>query len=227
MGILVGLVGFIGSGKGTVGDFMVQNHNFEQDSFAKSLKDAASSMFGWDREMLEGDTDESRFWREQTDRFWSERLEIKNFTPRQALQWLGTEAGRRVFGENLWTSTVERRWIDAGTPNTVIKDCRFSNEIKMIRENGGKVFRVKRGPEPHFYQIMLFHNKGMTDEEDIRQIHQMKTTGSIPHESETAWIGCDIDELILNDAELPDLEKRTTDLVIKLIGGDVQYSLGI
>jgi dephospho-CoA kinase len=56
--MLVGVVGLIGSGKGTVADRLAQKHNFRKDSFAKSLKDAVSSMFNWDREMLEGKTDE-------------------------------------------------------------------------------------------------------------------------------------------------------------------------
>ncbi len=61
--MIVGLVGFIGSGKGTVGDILEQK-GFIKDSFAKPLKDACSVMFGWPREMLEGDTEVSRKWRD-------------------------------------------------------------------------------------------------------------------------------------------------------------------
>ena len=43
-------------------------------SFAKSLKDAVASMFNWDRSMLEGDTESSRYWREQPDLYWSEKF---------------------------------------------------------------------------------------------------------------------------------------------------------
>ena len=43
-------------------------------------------MFGWDREMLEGDTEESRDWREKVDPYWS--TETGNpITPRLILQW--------------------------------------------------------------------------------------------------------------------------------------------
>jgi len=52
--MLIGIVGLISSGKDTVAERLVQEHNFKKDSFAKSLKDAVSSMFNWDREMLEG-----------------------------------------------------------------------------------------------------------------------------------------------------------------------------
>jgi len=214
--MLIGIAGFIGSGKGTVGDFLIDNHNFIQDSFAKSLKDAAAVIFGWDREMLEGATKEARFQREQRDRFWSEKLDIKEFTPRYALQILGTESGREIFGDCLWVAGVEKRWLDAGMPDTVITDCRFPNEIGLIRDLGGCVVLVSRGPEPQWYQDVLFYNKGMCDEEDERMIMQMKATGTIPHESETAWIGCDFDENMSNDGEKKDLEAKVAELVEKL-----------
>ena len=54
--MLIGLVGLIGSGKDTVAERLVTHHDYKRDSFAKSLKDAVSSMFNWDREMLEGNT---------------------------------------------------------------------------------------------------------------------------------------------------------------------------
>ena len=66
--MIIGLVGFIGSGKGTVGDLLSQE-GFIPDSFARPLKDACSSIFGWPRELLEGNTEFSRTWREQPDKF--------------------------------------------------------------------------------------------------------------------------------------------------------------
>ena len=61
--MLIGIVGLISSGKGTVADRLVEQHGYKKDSFAKSLKDAVASMFNWDRDMLEGDTESSRHWR--------------------------------------------------------------------------------------------------------------------------------------------------------------------
>ena len=84
--MLVGIVGLIGSGKGTVSDRLVEKHGYQKDSFAKSLKDAVASMFNWDRAMLEGDSESSRHWREQPDKFWSEKFG-KTITPRWVLQY--------------------------------------------------------------------------------------------------------------------------------------------
>ncbi len=91
--MLIGVVGLIGSGKGTVADRIEQKHGFRKDSFAKSLKDAVSSMFNWDRELLEGKGNASREWREQPDKFWSEKFG-KEVTPRWVLQYFGTEVMR-------------------------------------------------------------------------------------------------------------------------------------
>ena len=82
--MLIGVVGLIGSGKGTVSDRLVEQHGYQKDSFAKSLKDAVAAMFNWDRNLLEGDTDASRQWREQPDAFWSEKFG-KPTTPRWVL----------------------------------------------------------------------------------------------------------------------------------------------
>ena len=45
--MLIGVVGLIGSGKGTVSDRLVEQHGYQKDSFAKSLKDAVAAMFNW------------------------------------------------------------------------------------------------------------------------------------------------------------------------------------
>ena len=44
--MIVGLVGFIGAGKGTIADLLVERHNFIKESYANSLKDACSIIFG-------------------------------------------------------------------------------------------------------------------------------------------------------------------------------------
>ena len=64
---VIGVAGLIGGGKWSVADILVGEFGFEKLSFADSLKDMIASIFGWERRLLEGDTKESREWREQVD----------------------------------------------------------------------------------------------------------------------------------------------------------------
>ena len=59
--MIIGICGLIGSGKGTVADVLVEEHKFEKISFADKLKDSVSILFDWPRDMLEGETPDSRF----------------------------------------------------------------------------------------------------------------------------------------------------------------------
>jgi dephospho-CoA kinase len=58
--MIIGVCGFIGSGKDTVADYLVNFHEFRRESFANTLKDAVAAVFGWDRTMLEGRTKTAR-----------------------------------------------------------------------------------------------------------------------------------------------------------------------
>jgi hypothetical protein len=107
--MIVGLLGFIGSGKGTAGDIL-KDMGFTPISFAKGVKDITAEMFGWPRHLLEGDTQHSREWREKPDKFWSYEFE-KDFTPRLALQLMGTEVGRNVFHQDFWVIKL-KNYID-------------------------------------------------------------------------------------------------------------------
>jgi len=222
-GMLIGLVGFAGSGKGTVAQSLHRDLDYTIDSFAKPIKDASALIFGWDRKLLEGDTRVSRRWREQPDKFWSKEFDDPKFTPRKAMQRLGTEACRNNIGNSIWVASLVKRWQDAGQPNTVVADCRFPNEIEAIRDLGGKILRIKRGPEPTWYQTILFSNKGFSDEEELDQINQLRAIRSIPHESETAWIGCEMDEVFSNEGEIIELETAISEYV----GGLSQLTLDI
>ena len=192
--MLIGVIGLIGSGKGTVADRLAEKHGFRKDSFAKSLKDAVSSMFNWDREMLEGKTDSSRHWREQPDKFWSERFG-KPVTPRWVLQHFGTEVMRQNMHDAIWIDSCMARY--DGKP-TVIADTRFENEIKTIREMGGKIVLVKRGPDPEWFTNYV---EGNIIPENI-------------HSSEYAWAKSEYDHLIENNGTKEDLYKRVDQLIV-------------
>jgi len=192
--MLIGVVGLIGSGKGTVADRLEHKHKFRKDSFAKSLKDAVGSMFNWDREMLEGKTDESRAWRERPDAFWSKRFG-KDVTPRWVLQHFGTEVMRQGMHDAIWVDSCMARY--DGKP-TVIADTRFENEIKTIREMGGTILLVKRGQNPDWFTDYI---EGNIVPKNV-------------HSSEYAWAKSEYDHLITNDGTLEELHQKIDDLIV-------------
>jgi hypothetical protein len=206
--MLIGIVGFIGSGKGTLGDILVNDYDFEQDSFAKPLKDAVSIIFGWDRDLLEGDTEESRKFREKVDPYWSKICEFE-LSPRLALQRFGTESIRDVFHPNVWSASLIQRY-EMTNLNTVVTDCRFKNEIKAIQEADGQVWRIKRGEEPEWYN----HYWTLYQNQDSFEIEKCRAEGIFPHRSETDWIGSEFDLVIDNDGTLSDL-KCKVDMIME------------
>ena len=109
--MIIGICGLIGSGKGTVADILVEEHSYEKLSFADKLKDGVSSVFGWDRQMLEGDTDDSRKWREQQDEFWTKETS-EEITPRLILQLFGTDCMRNGFYDGIWVSLVKQQLLN-------------------------------------------------------------------------------------------------------------------
>jgi hypothetical protein len=200
--MIVGLLGFIGSGKGTVGDIL-KDMGFTPLSFAKGVKDVAAEMFDWPRHLLEGDTDASRKWREQPDKFWSKEFG-KEFTPRYALQLMGTEVGRSVFHEDFWVIKMKKYIIENPEQNFVITDVRFRNEMQFVHDQGGILIEIQRGIKPHWYGIASKANRGDKAAENF----MLKQSGV--HESEWRWIGGSIDHNIDNEGTLEDLKKNVT-----------------
>ena len=157
--MIIGVCGFIGSGKDTIADYLVNIHQFRRESFANSLKDAVSQVFGWDRDMLEGRTRQSREWRERVDPWWAKRLNMPDLTPRWVLQYWGTEVCRRAFHDDIWIAALENK-LRSSNDDRVISDCRFPNEINSIKAAGGIVVRVVRGVEPDWYDAAVSANRG-------------------------------------------------------------------
>ena len=204
--MIVGIVGFIGSGKDTVADYLVNFHEFRRESFASTLKDAVSSVFGWDRTLLEGRTKESREWREQVDLWWAERLAMPTLTPRWVLQYWGTEVARRSFHDDIWIASLENK-LRNSKDNVVVSDCRFPNEIASIKRAGGMIIWVQRGELPVWYNDAIEANNGSN-----LALNNLKQLGI--HASETAWVGTEFDAIIDNNGSIEDLYLQAKDLVI-------------
>lgn len=208
--MIIGFVGFIGSGKDTAADYLVNFHGFRRDSFANTLKDAVAAVFGWDRILLEGRTKQAREWREQIDPWWAERLGMPNLTPRWVLQYWGTEVCRQGFHDDIWIASVENK-MRKTTDNIVISDVRFPNEIQAIHNAGGKVVRVVRGADPEWYEDAWNMNQGPKHMSWALSKVRIEKLGI--HASETAWIGRGIDLEVDNNGSIDDLYDQIKNLV--------------
>lgn len=93
----------------------------------------------------------------------------------------------------------------------VVTDGRFPNELDMVRARGGKIIRVRRGPEPEWFSMADAANSD-TFLHAPEAYDQMLASGV--HISEWAWVGYDFDAVIENDGSLDQLFERA-DLAVQ------------
>lgn len=177
---LIGLLGPARVGKDTVGQLMVDHHNFRQYAFADPIRKACSEMFGLPVSRFMGNDPD----RDKPDPFWG-------ISPREMLQKLGTEGGRNLFRDDLWIKRAEQEWnimkVDGFLDDQsldlpfwngmVITDVRFRNEAEWIITQGGSVVRVFR---PNRIRSVRDH----ASEQEIEQCvftHKVVNDGSISY----------------------------------------------
>jgi len=205
--MIIGICGFIGSGKDTAANYLVGWHGFRRDSFAGALKDAVAAVFGWDRELLEGLTTEARAWREQVDPWWAERLNMPTLTPRWVLQHWGTEVCRQGFHDDIWIAALENR-LRTRAGYTVISDVRFPNEVASIRNAGGRIIWIRRGADPEWCDTLVEMRQNTTLGICTDYMQQFNV-----HASEWAWVGTRFDAVVDNNGSVDELYASLKNLV--------------
>lgn len=208
--MIIGVSGFIGSGKDTIADYLITFKGFKRMSYAGPLKDAVASIFNWDREMLEGTTKSSREWRDQVDPWWAERLDIRHLTPRWVLQQWGTEVGRRAFHDDIWIASIENK-LRTAKDDIVISDCRFPNELKSIKRLGGITIRVSRGDNPPWHDAALTYSKGFYAQ-DYPEAMKILESSNV-HASEYSSVGLEYDHHIENNGTIDELHRKIDSIV--------------
>lgn len=202
----IALIGFIGSGKGASSEYLTSK-GFTEYSFAFSLKDTLSSVFGWDRDLLEGKTTKSRVFRETVDHWWSRELNIPEFTPRKAMTSVGTDLFRKHFSDDIWVLSLKRK-VSLNSGNILISDARHNVEISMLKSLGFTTIRVDR-TKPDWYNIGYKASLGDKD-----SISYLKKIGV--HSSEYEWLSHKPDYVIKNDSNLSTLYNQLDRLISKI-----------
>lgn len=126
---LIGIHGRARSGKDTAADYLVRYHGFERYSFADPLKAGIEVMLDWGSEHTHGDL------KDQVDPTYG-------FSPRHAMQTLGTDWARDCLREDLWLVVADKKL--EGKERVVIPDVRFDNEADFIRDKGGVIVHLHR-----------------------------------------------------------------------------------
>lgn len=130
---LIGLSGLAGCGKTSLALALVKDHNFVRISFADPIRSMAVGL-GLTLEQMKEHKNEPLDW-------------LGGHTPREIMQSLGTEWGRRLVCDDVWVRVAKERilrlWA-GGAAGIVIDDCRFDNEAAMVKEMGGAVVQINR-----------------------------------------------------------------------------------
>lgn len=130
---IIGLTGKRRSGKDTVCAVLKEHTtlNVRRAAFADPLKEECAKALGITMEELEAE---------------------KATTFRPLLQWWGTEFRRNKFGDDYWVRQMQERLRSFGAEHqqclhelvVVITDCRFDNEVAMVRSLGGLIVKTVR-----------------------------------------------------------------------------------
>jgi hypothetical protein len=131
--VIIGVSGYAQTGKDEISKIALE-YGFERAAFADTLREALMALnpligvgvrvrdfvglVGWEK--------------------------AKRTSPelRYLLQRMGTEAGREIFGENIWVNKTLGGLDPA--KNYIITDVRYKNEAAAIRDLGGQMWRVVR-----------------------------------------------------------------------------------
>ena len=130
---IVGISGKAGSGKDTLAALLVKQHGYHRRALADPIRELLNDRFDWDPEFWN-----SREWKE------TRNAAAGNKSPRDWSQWLGTEVGRGLAGDDVWVNALARDWALMEYPLLVVPDIRFNNEAEWIRSIGGIMVNVTR-----------------------------------------------------------------------------------
>ncbi len=162
---VIGLAGPAGSGKDTAADLLITHCGFVKTAFADALRCEVADAFGIEplylirRETKEHPMSSLALSKCRADGFVG-RMLINHHaqgvaldldaprSPRQIMQWWGTDY-RRAQAPDYWIrQTSARISYTIGAHHLsnrfIITDCRFQDEVTMVRNHGGLIWQIKR-----------------------------------------------------------------------------------
>jgi hypothetical protein len=179
---LIGITGRLHAGKDTAAQVFIDN-GYVRESFADPLKSVVA---------LLADENVQLYHDPVTKEEYSPML---GMVRRNALQLVGTDGVRVIFGADFWARRLLTLWERDDRPATVITDCRFDNEAEAIRAVGGVVIRI------------------------VRPDNDADKFGVAGHVSEAGVSDHLVDYTIVNDGTVHDLHWKVGALIVHLESG--------
>jgi hypothetical protein len=141
------VAGSKGSGKDTLCDYLVANHGFQKIAFADALKCVSLKLIHATWPSLSHLTMEDMYDREAKERVYEDvSFGGRPFSIRWYLQYLGTNVIREHLSKDVWVRSVIDEVGKAFTkdldPRICISDCRFANEVSLMKRAFGKETKV-------------------------------------------------------------------------------------
>lgn len=184
--IVFALCGCMRAGKDTVAEHLCDSHGFVNLKVSAPLKQGLVHMFGFSQAQVEGDL------KDVMDAQW-------NVTPRQVLQWLGTDVFQhRIAAELLpgigrlfWVTQLMRRIRD-GDGNVVISDLRFQHELDAVEGLDSSVY--------HVITVKVERTNKLMDDASVHahesELCALRTHSIVQNNSSIARLLAQVDELL-------------------------------
>jgi len=193
---LISLTGLANSGKSTISNYLINNYNFIELSFAEPLKQIVKILFNFNNE------EEKYLYDNNYKQIIIPRI---GYSGRELLQKIGTELFRNKFNDvlpfknepeicqetrnvskNIWINILNNKIQNILNNNTydgiIVSDCRFDDEYEFLKSYNFTTYKIIKP--------------------DIVKINN--------HISEN---GCKYDIIINNDGSLIDLYNKINELV--------------
>jgi dephospho-CoA kinase len=169
--MLIGITGKIGSGKSVICDEF-KNAGFIEDNFSSSLKQIGE-IIGFEHHQLYGTQEQ--------------KLEINNkwnISGREFMQKFGTELCRNQLKQtipnmkfdnnnSIWVQIIQNKlYNEYKNKNIIIGDCRFLDEVKLIKDNGGIIIKIIRSSNTEDNNFISINTDNINNE----KIHSSETT---------------------------------------------------
>jgi hypothetical protein len=224
--VLIGLTGPAGCGKDTVADLLVTHAGFKKIAFADPLRAEISDAFQIDighltrRETKEHPMSAMALIKCADHAFVDRMVVTKKIhhepwliqdylnaprSPRQIMQWWGTDYRRRQKLD-YWLSKTARRihdgLADRSAPRIVVTDLRFDNEADLITRHGGLIWRVTRpgcevAPNAHASEVTgeAFKPEAVINNtHDIKHLQQLVLGEFWAHDAGLAGVTVEIND---------------------------------